>query len=126
MARVERAELEGLLCAKTVTTIHYIVSRWCATRLSIFSVGALDGRTLASDLDFSDYEDAVLHKGSPGWRPRDRHAQRRRLRQRHSRHPIVRGAESSPVSLAPWCADVVEVSLEARVSRTAVNSRRYR
>lgn len=75
VARVERAELEGILGATTVTTIHYIVSKTLGRQaageavrdlLALFSVGPVDGRTLAlaTDLDFPDFEDAVLHEAA--------------------------------------------------------------
>lgn len=75
VARVERGELEGVLGATTVTTIHYIVSQALdrnaavhAVRdlLALFSVAPVDGRTLAlaADLEFSDFEDAVLHEAA--------------------------------------------------------------
>jgi len=75
VARVERGELEGLLGATTLTTIHYLLAKalgkdaaLSAVRdlLALFSIAAVDGRTLAlgSDLGFPDYEDAVLHEAA--------------------------------------------------------------
>lgn len=75
VARVERRELEGLLGATTLTTIHYILARALGKQaaieavrdlLALFSVAAVDGRTLslAADLAFPDFEDAVLHEAA--------------------------------------------------------------
>lgn len=73
VARVERSEIEGLLGATTVTTLHYLLAKeedgdraLDAIRelLALFTVARVDGRVLAFALDlrFSDYEDAVLHE----------------------------------------------------------------
>lgn len=75
VARVERGEVEGVLGATTVTTIHYIVSKTLGKNaavesvrdlLALFAVAPIDGRTLAlaADLEFSDFEDAVLHEAA--------------------------------------------------------------
>lgn len=75
VARVERRELEGLLGATTLTTIHYLLARELGRQaaleavrdlLALFSIAAVDGRTLslAADLAFPDFEDAVLHEAA--------------------------------------------------------------
>jgi predicted nucleic acid-binding protein len=75
MARVERRELEGLLGATTVTTVHYLASkaigrsraeRHVRTLLSLFDVAPVDGPVLtdALALGFPDFEDAVLHEAA--------------------------------------------------------------
>jgi len=75
VARVERGEIEGLLGATTLTTIHYLLAKalgkdaaLSAVRdlLALFAIAAVDGRTLAlsTDLAFPDYEDAVLHEAA--------------------------------------------------------------
>lgn len=75
VARVEGGEIEGLLCATTVTTTHYLLERalgrdqaLAAIRklLSLFTVAGVDGKTLslALELSFSDFEDAVLHEAA--------------------------------------------------------------
>lgn len=74
-ARVETGELEGYLCATTVTTIHYLatraVGRSQARReirklLSLFDVAPVHRPVLdaAIELDFEDFEDAVLYEAS--------------------------------------------------------------
>lgn len=73
MAMADGGALEGVVSATTVTTIHYIaaktVGRQVAGRqvrelLAIFDVACVDRDVLVSalGLDFSDYEDAVLHE----------------------------------------------------------------
>lgn len=75
VARVERKEIEGLLGATTVTTLHYLLAKQIGRNraldavrrlLSLFTVAPVDGRTLALavELPFSDYEDAVLHEAA--------------------------------------------------------------
>lgn len=75
VARVERGELEGLLGATTLTTIHYLLAREIGSDralgavrrlLSLFGVARVDGRvlSLATELPFADFEDAVLHEAA--------------------------------------------------------------
>ena len=75
VARVERGEVEGLVGATTLTTIHYLLAKalgkdaaLSAIRdlLALFTIAAVDGRTLAlgADLGFPDYEDAVLQEAA--------------------------------------------------------------
>lgn len=74
-AAVERGETNGILCATTVTTIYYFVSRelgdaqaraHIATLLSLFEIAPVDIGVLSAafNLDFTDYEDAVLHEAA--------------------------------------------------------------
>ncbi len=74
-ARLERGEFHGILCATTVTTIYYFLSRelgdaqartHIATLLRLFEVAPVDIGILsdAFNLDFTDYEDAVLHEAA--------------------------------------------------------------
>lgn len=74
-ARVETGEIEGYLCATTVTTIHYlatrVVGRDAALQqvrklLSLFEVAPVHRPVLeaAMELDFGDYEDAVLYEAA--------------------------------------------------------------
>jgi len=73
VARVERGEIEGLLGATTLTTLHYLLTKAIGRRsaleavrtlLTLFTVAAVDDKVLSSalDLSFDDYEDAVLHE----------------------------------------------------------------
>ena len=72
LAAVETSRCRGLLCASTVTTIHYIARRQIGTQaslarisdlLAIFEVGVVNRGVLESAIekDMPDFEDAVLH-----------------------------------------------------------------
>ncbi len=72
LAAVEMSRCRGLLCATTVTTIHYIARRHVGAGkslarisdlLSIFEVAAVNRAVLVLALarGFGDFEDAVLH-----------------------------------------------------------------
>lgn len=73
VARVERGEIEGFLGATTLTTVHYLLAKAIGRKaaldgvrdlLRLFRVAPVDGRvlSLATELPFSDFEDAVLHE----------------------------------------------------------------
>ena len=75
LSLVDRAEIQGVLCATTVTTIHYLATkvvgpnkakRHIKDLLAMFDVAGVDGSVLdqALELGFSDYEDAVLHQAA--------------------------------------------------------------
>jgi predicted nucleic acid-binding protein len=75
LARVESGELEGLLGATTLTTIHYLLAKEIGNEralkavrklLFLFTVAQVDGRvlSLATELPFADFEDAVLHEAA--------------------------------------------------------------
>lgn len=66
-------EIEGYLCATTVTTVDYLVSKFqgrqraravIAQLLALFSVAEVNAVVLhqAVNSDFSDFEDAVLYQ----------------------------------------------------------------
>lgn len=72
---VDRGILDGLLCATTVTTTHYLATKSAgqekarahiSTLLSMFEVAPVDREVLdgALRLEFVDYEDAVLHEAA--------------------------------------------------------------
>lgn len=72
MANIERRELAGMLCATTLTTIHYLaceaIGKHAGTEaitrlLQIYEVASVDQQVLLLALHggFKDYEDAVLH-----------------------------------------------------------------
>jgi predicted nucleic acid-binding protein len=74
---VDRGVLQGVLCATTVTTLHYLaeraVGRQRARRhieelLAIFGIAPVDDTVLqqALRLEFDDFEDAVLHEAARG------------------------------------------------------------
>jgi predicted nucleic acid-binding protein len=75
MVKVEQRRVAGLVGATTVTTIHYLASkaigparagRHIHALLSLFDVAPVDKDVLlgALSLNFSDYEDAVLHEAA--------------------------------------------------------------
>lgn len=75
MSLVDRGIVEGVLCATTITTIHYIgskavkrdqVSRQLADLIDVFAVAPVDRPILRAALgaDFADFEDAVLHEAA--------------------------------------------------------------
>ena len=74
---VDRGWLTGLLCATTITTIHYLARPTLGaakTReklrkiLGMFTVAPVTHAIIvdALELDFPDYEDAVLHEAAAG------------------------------------------------------------
>ena len=74
-AAVDRSQVTGLLCATTVTTIHYIARQTLGPRkarellrkvLAMFAVVPVTHAIVvdALELDFPDYEDAVLHEAA--------------------------------------------------------------
>ena len=75
VAAVERERLAGLLCATSVTTVEYLLSRARGRReakhairtlLRLFEIAAVTRAVLESalELPFADYEDAVLHEAA--------------------------------------------------------------
>jgi predicted nucleic acid-binding protein len=77
MSGVERGQLEGYLCANSVTTIEYLTTKTLdrvAARkavkslLAIFRIAEVNQATLvlALDLSFTDFEDAVLYQAGVG------------------------------------------------------------
>jgi predicted nucleic acid-binding protein len=75
LACVDRGVLAGVICATTVTTIHYIASksagpgsakRHLRDLLAMFDIASVDRGVLdrALELDFEDFEDAVLHEAA--------------------------------------------------------------
>ena len=74
-ALVDNGRIKGSVCATTVTTIFYITAKDFGSRrareqvhglLGLFEVAPVDRDVLdgALDVDFSDYEDAVLHEAA--------------------------------------------------------------
>ncbi len=75
LAAAETSSITGLLCATTVTTIHYIARRELGTECSLariselmtlFRVAPVNGVILESAmrLKMRDFEDAVLHESA--------------------------------------------------------------
>lgn len=74
-ALVDNGRIKGSICATTVTTVFYIAAEDFGQRrardqvhglLGLFDVAPIDRDVLdgALDLDFSGYEDAVLHEAA--------------------------------------------------------------
>ena len=74
-ALVDNSRLEGSICATTVTTIYYIAAKSFGRKraqnqvrelLGLFSIADVDHDVLdrALDLDFADFEDAVVHEAA--------------------------------------------------------------
>jgi predicted nucleic acid-binding protein len=75
LSRVEAGEIQGCLCATTVTTIHYLASKVVGAKqallairklLSIFEIAPVDRSALEAALEsgLPDFEDAVLHEAA--------------------------------------------------------------
>lgn len=72
---VERGDITGVLCASTITTIHYLATKAVGIKnarqqitklLQLFEVAAVNRAVLenALQLQFTDYEDAVLYESA--------------------------------------------------------------
>jgi len=75
MSLAEQSEIIGLICATTVTTIHYLAtkalgpqaaSRHIQTLLALFVIAPVNRVVLenAAKSKFNDFEDAVLHESA--------------------------------------------------------------
>ena len=75
LQRVVEGRLDGVLCATTLTTIYYISSKSRSESYArsqtynlvrLFDIAPVDEGVLsdAFNLDFTDYEDAVLHEAA--------------------------------------------------------------
>lgn len=75
MKQIESGQKQGLVCADTLTTIHYVARKQLGTKaslakvrelLKIFGVAPVTGTVISSalDLEFGDFEDAVLHESA--------------------------------------------------------------
>ncbi len=80
MEKIEQSEIMGFICATTVTTIHYLVTKALGNEaashhikslLALFVVAPVNRVVLEnaaaskfSDFKFSDFEDAVLHEAA--------------------------------------------------------------
>jgi len=74
-SKIERGEIDGCLCATSVTTLHYLIRKSAGTLkaresieilLSLFEIAPVNEPVLrnALNLPFKDYEDAVLHEAA--------------------------------------------------------------
>ena len=75
MSKVERSEINGFLCATTVTTIHYLLSKHLdkekaitsiGTIIALFEVASVNRLVIENALKskFTDFEDSVLHESA--------------------------------------------------------------
>ena len=75
LSKVERSEINGLLCATTVTTIHYILSKYLDKEkaiasinsiMALFEVASVNRLVIENALEskFSDFEDSVLNESA--------------------------------------------------------------
>ena len=73
LSLADRGRIQGVICATTLTTIHYLATKVVGWRqaekhireiLSIFEVAPVDRNVLerALEMRLPDYEDAVLHE----------------------------------------------------------------
>ncbi len=74
-ALADAGVIQGVLCATTVMTVHYIAARAAGSKradalvrelLDLFAVAPVDAHVLdrAFHLGFDDYEDAVVHEAA--------------------------------------------------------------
>jgi len=75
MAKVERSEINGFLCATTVTTIHCLLSKYLNKKKSIISINSIMALFEITSINrlvlenaltskFTDFEDSVLHESA--------------------------------------------------------------
>jgi predicted nucleic acid-binding protein len=75
MSLVDDGQIEGYLCATTITTVHYLAVKalgpksaasLVATLLDVFQIAPVDREVVggALDLGFADFEDAVIHEAA--------------------------------------------------------------
>jgi predicted nucleic acid-binding protein len=75
IGKVERGEVVGVLCATTITTIHYLISKSFSREksveiikslLKLFEIASVTRAVLedALEADDKDYEDSVVYKSA--------------------------------------------------------------
>lgn len=75
LSRIEMGEVDGYVCATTVTTIHYLASEAAGGKqaviaihrlLAIFEIAPVNRPVLAAALEarWADFEDAVVHEAA--------------------------------------------------------------
>jgi len=75
MSKVERSEINGFLCATTVTTIHYLLSKNLDKKnaitsinsiIALFEIVSVNRLVIENALKskFTDFEDSVLHESA--------------------------------------------------------------
>ncbi len=75
LSKVEQSEINGFLCATTVTTIHYLLSKHLDKEkalnsinsiMGLFEIASVNRIVIESALTtkFTDFEDSVLHEST--------------------------------------------------------------
>lgn len=75
IAQVEKGNISGWIGSTTVTTIHYLVAKWkdietanavVGSSLKLFNISPVNRAVLeeALEMNFADFEDAVLHQSA--------------------------------------------------------------
>ena len=75
LSKVERSEINGFLCATTVTTIHYLLSKYLDKEkaiasinsiMALFEIASVNRLVIENALEskLSDFEDSVLHESA--------------------------------------------------------------
>ncbi len=75
LSKVERSEINGFLCATTVTTIHYLLSKYLQKEkaiesihsiMALFEIASVNRVVIENALKskFTDFEDSVLHESA--------------------------------------------------------------
>ena len=75
MSKVERSEINGFLCATTVTTIHYLLSKYLDKEkaidsinsiMALFEIASVNRLVIENALksNFSDFENSVLNESA--------------------------------------------------------------
>jgi len=75
MSKVERSQINGFICATTVTTIHYLLAKHLDkdkakesinSIMALFEVSSVNRVVIENALNskFTDFEDSVLHESA--------------------------------------------------------------
>jgi len=75
LSKVELTEMNGFICATTVTTIHYLLSKYLSKKkavesihsiMDLFEVASVNRLVIENALrsKFDDFEDSVLHEAA--------------------------------------------------------------
>lgn len=75
LSKVERSEMDGFLCATTITTIHYLLSRHLNKEqavsginsiMALFAIASVNRLVIedAIKAKITDFEDSVLHEAA--------------------------------------------------------------
>ena len=75
LSKVERSEMNGFLCATTITTIHYLLEKYLdkkkaidsiASLLALFEVAPVNRLVIENAIEahFTDFEDSILHESA--------------------------------------------------------------